>query len=401
MRFCHVTTFYSPYHFGGDAILTQSMCEALARQGHDVTVVHSADAYNFRGPPIGTPVADPPNIHRRTLRSGFGPLLSLVAMQQLGRPVLLHRQLADALDDDFDVVHFHNISLMGGPGVLELSRAPVTLYTPHDHWLICNTHVLWKNNERPCDTRTCLRCAVRSGIPPQLWRLGSYTARQLEHVDAILPPSEFTAQQLRAAGITRPMTVIPSFTATRPAPTRPADGPFLYAGRLVRSKGIGQLLAAFDTRPDLRLRVVGDGPLLATLRQQYAHAAHIEFVGARAHDAMALEYANAQAVLVPSWGPEVFGLTVIEAMAAGAPVIVRRAGGCAESVERTGGGLVYDRPDELLPMIDRFLGDAHLRAALSVRANQGTTEFYSEQRWLRDYLRCIEAVRGGTAGVGS
>ena len=47
------------------------------------------------------------------------------------------------LDRDFDVVNFHNISLIGGPGVLQMSRGPATLYTLHEHWLICPTHIFW------------------------------------------------------------------------------------------------------------------------------------------------------------------------------------------------------------------------------------------------------------------
>ena len=45
LSFCMVTTFYPPYHFGGDAIYAYRLSNALARRGHKVTVVHSADAY--------------------------------------------------------------------------------------------------------------------------------------------------------------------------------------------------------------------------------------------------------------------------------------------------------------------------------------------------------------------
>ena len=135
MRVCHVTTFYPPYHFGGDAILTQAMCEALARNGHDVTVVHSVDAYRLHGTTVPAETPDPPNLRRIALESALGPL-SLMAMQQSGRPMLLRRRLAEVLADDYDVVHFHNISLVGGPGVLSMSRAPVVdrLVAPTAVW---------------------------------------------------------------------------------------------------------------------------------------------------------------------------------------------------------------------------------------------------------------------------
>lgn len=396
MRFCHVSTFYPPYHFGGDAILTQSICEGLVRRGHEVTIVHSADAFELLGETMPDAPVDPPGLRRRTLRSGFGALAPIIS-QQTGRPGLLHRQLREVLAEDFDVVHFHNVSLIGGPGVLTLSRAPVTLYTTHEHWLFCTTHVLWKNKEKPCDRPQCFRCAVRSGTPPQLWRLGGHVARCLEHVDAILAPSQFAADRHREAGISRPIRVMPSFTDFSPsAPTVPSPsgvgGPFVYAGRLVRSKGIEQLLEAFALRPSLSLVVVGDGPLGPALRTQYQDATHITFAGEIPHSDMPALFERAMAVVIPSWGPEVFPLAVLEAMVCGAPVIVRRAGGSAEAVERTGGGLVYDAPEELLPLIDRLCGDPVLRATLSARARAGTRSDYLEQTWMDAYLACVHEI---------
>ena len=55
------------------------------------------------------------------------------------------------LDDPAtDVVHFHNISLVGGPGVLGLgaNRRAVRIMTAHEHWLICPMHLLWKYDRR-------------------------------------------------------------------------------------------------------------------------------------------------------------------------------------------------------------------------------------------------------------
>lgn len=42
MRFCMVTTFYPPYHFGGDAIFVQTLARALTAEGHEVEVRHAS-----------------------------------------------------------------------------------------------------------------------------------------------------------------------------------------------------------------------------------------------------------------------------------------------------------------------------------------------------------------------
>ena len=49
LRFCSLTTFYPPHHFGGDAMHVYRLSNALARRGHRVTVLYSLDAYRTLG----------------------------------------------------------------------------------------------------------------------------------------------------------------------------------------------------------------------------------------------------------------------------------------------------------------------------------------------------------------
>src|SRR5712692_1478003 len=137
-----VTTFYPPWHFGGDAVQVYRLSEALAERGHEVDVVHSIDAYRLkrRGAPE-IAFTHHPGVRTHALESRR-PSLAALAAHQLGRPALYDRRLRAILQDGPDVIHFHNVSLMGAPGVLELGRA-VKLYTAHEYWLICPTHLLF------------------------------------------------------------------------------------------------------------------------------------------------------------------------------------------------------------------------------------------------------------------
>jgi spore coat protein SA len=94
-------------------------------------------------------------------------------------------------------------------------------------------------------------------------------------------------------------------------------------------------------------------------------------------------------VISPTWGPEAFPLVNIEAMSCGTPVIARRAGGSAEAIERTDGGLVYEEPGELLSRVDRLAGDPALRQELAARAREGYLRHYSEERWMERYFALI------------
>jgi len=391
-----VTTFYPPYHFGGDGIFVRALARALVSHGHHVDVVHCEDAYRLRCREQPADQADHDGVVVHRLHSPFG-LLSPLVTQQIGRPGLKARELGAILDRDFDVVNFHNISLIGGPGVLALSKAPVTLYTLHEHWLLCPTHIFWKNRSHACDGLECFRCCLRSQIPPQLWRYTTLIERSLKNVDGLLAPSRYTAERHREAGLTVPIHVLPLFSdldSYLSIDTNAADRPyFLYVGRVTASKGIAVLLNDFLSIPKYDLVIVGDGDLRAALQRQYAQSPQIRFLGHVSHDELIPLYQRATALILPSLAPESFGLSVVESFACGTPAIVRAAGGNREAIDITGGGYVYETREQLYQALAALAGDARLCGMLGKRARLGYEQHYSEERYLSAYLELIGAIR--------
>ena len=395
MRFCMVTTFYPPFHFGGCGIYVRSLSRALVAQGHEVEVMHCVDAYRTKykdampdeGPDEGILV------HR--LKSSLGFLSPLIS-QQTGHPGLKSRAARAVLTRPFDVVHFHNVSLVGGPAIVAWSQAPVSLYTPHEHWLLCPTHVLWKNRSRPCDRPTCFSCSLVSGIPPQLWRYTRLVERSMARVDAMLAPSEFTAQRHRDAGLKPQIHVLPLFSGIEPrsaAAPRPARPCFLFVGRLTASKGIAQLLEEFADLPGYDLHVIGDGELGDALRRRFADFPPIRFLGRVPQPELIAEYQAATALIFPSLAPETFGLSIVEAFACGTPAIVRDAGGCREPVEATGGGLIYQTSEELRAALSRLVHEPGLRDKLAGQAREGFLRLYTLQRHVDNYLALVDEIR--------
>jgi len=402
MRICMVTTFYPPYSFGGDATYVRGLSRALTDRGHEVEVVHCTDAFrllNHGSEPEVAESSDGVRVHR--LHSVMGPLSPLLT-QQTGRPMLKAGPLKRLLRDGrFDVVHFHNISLVGGPGVLGYSRAPVTLYTLHEHWLICPTHILWKNKSHACDERTCLSCSLRSGIPPQFWRYGSLIGRSLEHVDQLISPSQFTAEQHRAQGIERPIEVLPLFSAFQPlpAPVPRQDRRFLYVGRVVTPKGVEPLLTVFGANPDLELIVVGDGDQSQRLQAAFAQHRNIQFLGQMPQHQLARHYSEATALIFPSLCPETFGLSIVEAAICGAPSLVRAgSGGAPEIVQQTGGGVVYRDEAELVTIMRRMADEPAWRDELGALARQGYQQRFTVELHLDSYEALIARIAAGAAG---
>lgn len=397
MRFCMVTTFYPPYHFGGDAIFVESLSRALVAHGHQVEVVHSEDAYRLRAPapPVTTDNADGIVVHR--LRNRFRSVATTIT-QQASRPVFNRSALKRVLDRQFDVVNFHNVSLVGGLGSLPLSRAPVNLYTLHEHWLVCPTHIFWKNRRQPCDSRQCIRCCLRSRIPPQLWRYSGLPKHMLRSVDAFLSPSAYTAARHHEADFGRPIHVLPTFAPidpVRPGTNVAASGRprFVFVGRITQSKGVHLLIRLFTGLPQYDLDIVGDGDLLNELRRSYSAHPSIRFHGYRDHSEIAAYYRAATAMILPSLAPEVFPLCVLEAFACGTPVIVHDAGGSREAVDRSGAGFVYRSDQELIDAITLLASQPWSRDAMSLRARKAYDQFYNAKRYVAAYLELIDTIR--------
>ncbi len=395
MRFCMVTTFYPPYHFGGDAIFVQALARALVLEGHHVEVVHCEDAYRLRGREQVAVQEKHDGIVVHRLRNPVGMLSPLIT-HQIGRPGIKASQLRTFFDREFDVVNFHNISLIGGPGVLQMSRAAVTLYTVHEHWLLCPMHTFWKNHSKPCDSPQCIRCCVRSGIPPQFWRYTSLIDQSLANVDAILSPSQYTAERHKALNHPPPIHVLPTFS--RLDPKLNGSVPlqercyFLYVGRITASKGIATLLDEFAKLSEYDLLIVGDGDLLPTLQVQYAGHRHIQFLGPLPQEQLGPLYQKAIALVLPSLAPEVFPLTILEAFACSTPAIVHNAGGSREAIDKTGGGFVYDSREELHHALAKLANDPTLRETLGQRARAGYTQYYTPATYVRQYLNLIQAI---------
>jgi glycosyltransferase involved in cell wall biosynthesis len=398
LSFCMVTTFYPPYHFGGDAMYVYRLSNALARRGHRVTVVHNVEAYRVlrRGEPAGV-FEHEPGVSVKPLRSRAGAISPLVTYLA-GRPGLTARALDDIFARErFDVVHFHNVSLMGGPGVLSYGDG-VKLYTMHEHWLVCPMHVLWKFNERACERPECLRCTLAFRRPPQLWRYTGLLERQLHEIDLFLAPSRFTAAMHRERGFTREIRHLPYFVPepahgepgeTAAVPARPY---FLFAGRLERLKGLHTLIDAFRRYDEADLLIAGDGDFGPELRRQAEGLAHVRFLGRVHPSELGALYEGAIALLMPTVGYEVFPFVSLEALSHGVPVIARDLGGQPEAVVDSGAGFTYRTEPELLEAMERLRTEAGLRDELGERGRQAFRELWSEEPHLRDYLAMIEEL---------
>lgn len=401
LNFLHLTTFYPPYSFGGDAMYLYRLAHALGDAGHQVDVIHCLDSYHLLHPSEPElKFADHPKVATHGLRSGYKRLSPLLS-QQTGRPLLNQAYIRKVLNSKrYDVVHFHNISLLG-PQVLtfEPQRGRVIkLYTTHEHWLICPTHVLWKFNSRPCEKPECLRCTIMAKRPPQIWRYTGLLARASRHVDQFVSPSRFTAKMHAERGFPQPVAHLPYFIDRvdrdwqAPGPPPQEKPYFLFVGRLEAIKGLQTLIDLWQRGLDIDLLVAGAGSYERQLRAQAAANPRIKFLGALPQRELGALYFHALACLVPSITYETFGMINIEAFARKTPVIARDLGALPEVIHDSGGGFVYRTDEELLAAMARLATSPALRAELGEKGYRAFVQWWSKEAHLELYFDCLRGI---------
>ncbi|MDQ3180547.1 MAG: glycosyltransferase family 4 protein, partial [Acidobacteriota bacterium] len=391
-----ITTFYPPYSFGGDAMCIYRLTNALARRGHFVDVFHCVDAYRVleKNPPT----ADFPNhpnvkIYKLESRAGF---LSPLLTQQTGVP-FFKGQIKDALEaNNYDVIHFHNMSLIGITA-LSYGKA-VKLYTTHEHWLVCPMHVLWKYDREVCTAKECLKCQIVGKRPPQLWRYSGLLEKSLRHVDCFIAPSRFTMKKHLEDGLDIPMTVIPhfiemseeSFTASESETKRPF---FLFVGRLEKIKGLQNVIPIFKKLPEYDLLIAGDGEYKKALTLLAGNSPNIKFLGRLSQKDLQNLYRRAVSIIVPSICYETFGIIIIEAFSMKTPAIVNNLGALPEVIEDSNGGFIYNTENELVDAIRKLAQNSSLRDELGEKGYTAFLKYWNAEAHFEKYFELIERIK--------
>ncbi|HIK17800.1 MAG TPA: glycosyltransferase family 1 protein [Leptolyngbyaceae cyanobacterium M33_DOE_097] len=123
------------------------------------------------------------------------------------------------------------------------------------------------------------------------------------------------------------------------------DAPLLlYVGRLSAEKEIERIKPVLEAIPNARLALVGDGPNRQNLEKHFA-GTPTHFVGYLQGKELGAAFASADAFIFPS-RTETLGLVLLEAMAAGCPVVAARSGGIPDIVEDGVNGYLFDPSDE-------------------------------------------------------
>jgi glycosyltransferase involved in cell wall biosynthesis len=251
------------------------------------------------------------------------------------------------------VVHCHNLFPSLSPVVLRVAgRMAPTVMTLHNYRLLCLPATLLR------DDRICEDCVgrlpwpgvlhgcYRGSIPASAALAASLTLHRslgtFEEVTLYLAVNRFVMDKHVQAGLSpSKIRVKPNFVWGMPSREGPGDY-FLFLGRLAPEKGVATLLSVWKEAAG-RLLVIGDGPEAGRLRAMAP--AGVEFGGSVPSSEVPRILRRARALLVPSMWYEGEPRAVLEAFAAGVPVVVSQIGGLPALVEEGRSGLVVPPED--------------------------------------------------------
>jgi glycosyltransferase involved in cell wall biosynthesis len=348
-----VAIFHSRYLSGsvsGENRVVEDEARVLGDGGHDVDVWTPS-------PPDGG-AAD-------LVRAGIDAVWSRAAVKETRRRI-------EAFEPD--IVHCHNLFPALSPAVMrvcEQLEVPVVV-TLHNYRLLCTPgtflrdgkicedclgHSTWRSVVYGCHRDSALASAALSTSISVHRAIGTFSAPSM-----YFAVSGFLRDKHVQGGLPADRIMVKSNFAW-PSPRRQGSGDyFLYLGRLAPEKGVATLMRAFEDVP-VELRVVGDGPQREELESMAP--GNVRFTGAVDPKEVEGLLTGARAVLVPSEWYEGQPRTILEAYAAGVPVVASRIGGLPELVHDGVTGLVRD-PGDVLGWTDaaRRLSDDRVAADL-------------------------------------
>lgn len=336
--------FVSPYSWsvpGGVNRHIALLGAELRSRGHEVRILAPADGPVEPGVmPLGRTIGIPFN--GSVARLAFGPRIATrirVALKR-ARP---------------DIVHVHE-PFAPSASLLALMAAKVPT--------VATFHVAGDS-----------RLYRASGLPlGRLWR-------KLDARIAVSQAARGTVEKVFGPGarIVPNGVSLAAFTNVPPVDTE--GGTVLFFGRLEKRKGPGVLLEAavdlLDRRPDTRIVIAGDGPMAEALRGSVTdrHAANISFTGYFDEADQVALLGSATVVCLPALGGESFGLTVVEALAAGRPLVASDIPGYAAVAGDAAVLVEPGNPAALAGALRNVLDDRDRMRDLGVRARRRAAVF--------------------------
>jgi glycosyltransferase involved in cell wall biosynthesis len=313
------------------------------------------------------------------------------------------------------LVHVHNTLPVVSPAVYYAARrAGVPLVqTLHNYRLLCPSAVLFRQGAvcEACLHLTLAHPAVRYGCyrGSRAASAAVATTSALQRVlgtwhrcvDLFVALTDFARGKFIQGGLPPDRIVVkPNFAPDRRVER--VDGDYaLFVGRLSPEKGVQPLLAAWQRLGGrIRLRIIGDGPDAPAVTAAIRAGVAVDYLGRQGPDAVSAAMAGAKFLIFPSIWYETFGLTIIEAYAAGLPVLASDMGAMSDLVREGVTGLRFrpGDPEHLAQRVEWALAHPEDLREMGRNARREYESRYTPQRNYGLLLEVYETALRRRAG---
>lgn len=341
------------YPKGGDAICTLTTGRILEAHGHEAFFWGMDHPDNPPYPHAGLFVSNVDYDDMGGLsikaRTAMNILYSFEAKKKMA--ALLERVQPD-------IVHLNNFAHQISPSILdEIKKHDIpTVMTMHDYKMVCPTYSMLCKGEvcERCKGGRYNHCGINRCTKGSLFKSMVNVAEMYLHhrilhiydnIDLYISPSRFLKDKVEEMGLAGEVAHLPNCVDM--AGFQPdyewQEKNIVYVGRLSHEKGVETLIDAVKGIADVRLKIIGDGPLKGYLEEtiRNENIGNVYFLGYRTGKDLHDEIRNSMFLVISSEWYENNPRTVIEAFALGKPAVGARIGGIPELVRDWETGLTY------------------------------------------------------------
>ena len=391
MRVLLVHNFYREP--GGEDYAYHAEKTALRRRGHEV---HSFERSS----------AEATDSVAGVLRTALGTPWATETVADLERLIIEVRP---------DVIHFHNTFPLISPGAYyTAARAGIpVVQTLHNYRLLCAKADLFRDGQvceecigrrfpAPAIRHRCYRGSLPgTGAVAGMLTLHRALGTWSKTVDRYVALTEFARRKFEAGGLPVDRLRVKSNFLIDPPPPRQGDGEYvLFIGRLTEEKGVRMLMRAWS-RLDLPLHIVGSGPLEEEVRAWADSRNNVLVTGQVPRSEVHLELSRARFLVFPSRWYEGFPIAILEAMAAGVPVLASRRGSLEEIVHEQAGGRTFEADSDhaLRAAAGELWKDTDGVRSLALQGRRTFDALYSEDAGARNLMALYEELHSEVAQV--
>lgn len=334
-----------------------------------------------------------------------GAANQLASGQQLLWNVNARSSFAKSVSDFMpDIVHYHSIYHQLSPSLLGVFKGP-QIMTLHDYKLAAPCYTLFRDGE------ICTECVGKAFATPAIQHrcVGQSSAasflcsvesllhrrRYEKEVDLFIVPSKYSLEIMAKAGINKSDLIIVPWGVKQEARTaevavsRNPGKVVLFVGRLHVTKGLGIVLDAWRGRRkdlDLKLVIAGAGAMEPEVQDLAAEDSTVVYLGLVDPDSIPSLLRNSDLTLVPSLFPETMGLSALESLVQGTPIISSGRGALGEL---RGAGVIQLRdmqPSTLMDAIDSLFDDEDAIGQERQRLAQRDLSLYTKGRMVTSIM---------------